>query len=436
MMTEIITKISKISTKNKEVFMKIITRILAFSMCAAMLFAMVLGTVGCSSAINAENLLEGITPSSVNGKQADEGFISSSADFAIKLFRQSVAGDKNSLISPLSVMLALAMTANGADGKTLQEMETVLGGGMSVDELNEYLYTYMKTLPSTDKAKVTLANSIWFRNEKGFVVENDFLQRNADYYNAPAYKAEFDSSTVDDINRWVSNNTDGMIDRIIDGDIDEDTMMYLINALVFDAEWAEIYEKRDIRDGIFTCYDGSENTVSMMSSSESLYIECGNAKGFIKQYAGGEYCFAALLPNEGVDILDYIDSLTGEGFVNAYNNAEYAEINAKLPKFSYDYSLSMNDALIAMGMPSAFLKADFSKMSNEDLFISQVLHKTFISVDERGTRAGAVTSVQMNKESCPDGIIEITLDRPFVYAIVDNATGLPIFIGAVLGLGK
>ncbi len=96
----------------------------------------------------------------------------------------------------------------------------------------------------------------------------------------------------------------------------------------------------------------------------------------------------------------------------------------------------MNDALIAMGMPSAFLKADFSKMSNEDLFISQVLHKTFISVDERGTRAGAVTSVQMNKESCPDGIIEITLDRPFVYAIVDNATGLPIFIGAVLGLGK
>ena len=144
----------------------------------------------------------------------------------------------------------------------------------------------------------------------------------------------------------------------------------------------------------------------------------------------------ASLPNEDVDILDYIDSLTGEGFVNAYNNAEYAEINAKLPKFSYDYSLSMNDALIAMGMPSAFLKADFSKMSNEDLFISQVLHKTFISVDERGTRAGAVTSVQMNKESCPYGIIEITLDRPFVYAIVDNATGLPIFIGAVLGLGK
>ena len=160
MMTEIMRKISKISTKNKEEFMKIIDRILAFSMCAAMLFAMVLGTVGCSSAINAENLLEGITPSSVNGKQADEGFISSSADFAIKLFRQSVAVDKNSLISPLSVMLALAMTANGADGKTLQEMETVLGGGMSVDELNEYLYTYMKTLPSTDKAKVTLANSI------------------------------------------------------------------------------------------------------------------------------------------------------------------------------------------------------------------------------------------------------------------------------------
>ena len=407
------------------------TALLSFVLLAAML----MNLAGCATKVQAADLMDGVTANTITGKAADDAFIGGSADFAVKLFQKTVAEDKSSLISPLSVMLALAMTANGADNTTKAQMEALLGGEIPLDTLNEYLYTYVKGLPSEKKSKLNIANSIWFRDEEDrLTVEQSFLQKNADYYGAAAYKSAFDGQTLSDINNWVKQNTDGMIDKILD-QIDADTVMYLINAVVFDAEWETVYKKNDIYDGTFTALDGTKQTVPMMRSDESKYIDDGKATGFIKAYKDGNYSFAALLPNEDVSLRDYIASMTGEGFVNAVKNAESAYVAAQMPKFSYDYEIKMNDALKALGMPTAFdfNAADFSKLGRSaygNIYIGEVLHKTFISVDELGTKAGAVTKVEMKDESAPMGY-SVKLDRPFVYAIVDNATGLPVFMGTV-----
>jgi len=177
----------------------------------------------CSApGIKSENLMLGITAQSVGGTDADAEFIDAVAGFSVKLFQQSVSDNENSLVSPLSVLIALALTANGAVGQTLSQMETALGG-IDIARLNRYLYSYINGLPSQDKSKLHIANSIWFRNEK-IAVERDFLQTNADYYNAAAYKSAFDAQTLKDINLWVKNNTDGLIDKILD-EIPSDAMM-------------------------------------------------------------------------------------------------------------------------------------------------------------------------------------------------------------------
>ncbi|MPM65819.1 hypothetical protein SDC9_112723 [bioreactor metagenome] len=268
-------------------------------------------------------------------------------------------------------------------------------------------------------------------------VEKDFLQTNADYYGASAYKSPFNNQTVDDINAWVKRNTAEMIDSIIDS-INADSVMYLINALAFEAEWDKVYTKEDISDGSFTAFDGTKRSVKMMYSEESKYIETSSATGFIKNYKDGKYSFVALLPNEGINISDYISSLSGTDFLSAVKNAKDENVLAHMPKFSFDYTVEMNEALKALGIKDAFDggKADFSKLGSSqagNIFIGNVLHKTFISVDELGTKAGAVTKVEMSVECAPMGH-EISLDRSFVYAIVDNTTGLPLFIGAVLDI--
>ena len=376
----------------------------------------------------------------VGDKKTDVTFENAYTDLSVALFQQTAAAslEKNVLISPLSIQLALAMTANGADGQTRQEMETVLGRGINLEDLNACLHTYVEGLPSEEKAKLSIANSTWFRDQKKLTVEKSFLQINKDYYDAEVFQRPFDETTVKEINNWVDHNTDGMIDQIID-QIDELTMMYLINAMAFDAEWAEPYYETAIRDGSFTDISGKEQTVSMLHGSESQYLSDGRATGFTKSYAGGKYSFAVLLPNEGEDLYDYISSLTAQQLTKTLDSAENATVITQLPKFSYEFSLNMNDTLKKMGMPTAFDpdKADLSKLGSStagNLYIGNVLHKTFIQVDGLGTKAGAVTVVEIPAEGAfePDpNIKEVIVDRPFVYMIVDNETNLPLFIGCV-----
>lgn len=172
---------------------------------------------------------------------------------------------KNILISPLSIVSALGMVANGANGQTLSEMEQVLDAG--IQGLNDYLKTYAAYLPSNEKYKVGLANSIWFKDDEGLTVNRDFLQTNKDYYDTGIYKVPFNESTKNAINNWVQEKTSGMLEKLLEEAPPEDAVMYLLNALSFDAEWENIYKDTQLCAGEFTSENGEKQTVEFMSLS-------------------------------------------------------------------------------------------------------------------------------------------------------------------------
>jgi len=391
-----------------------------------------------SVSISAVNLTINIKSDSIEGNSIDDTFIDGQMKFALQLL-QNTKEEKNIFVSPYSVMQALAMTANGADGQTKQEMENVLGG-ISIEELNKYLYTFRTSQPNDEKCKVKTANSVWYRDYDGLEVNQNFLQKTVDFYSAEEFKAPFNDVTVKDINNWVYWHTDNMIDSIIDK-IESDTMLYLINAVVFDAKWASPYKSSDVGKRTFTAYDGTQQQTDMMYSDENIYIKDDNAKGIYKLYNGGKYAFTALMPDENISLDEYISSLTPEKLKNLVSNPEKAFIQAGIPKFKYDYDIELSDILSDMGMPTAFEKgsvpADLTKMAvctDGNLYIGKVLHKTHIEVDEEGTKAAAVTAVEITECSAPIYEDTVILDRPFVYFIIDTETGLPIFTGTFVSV--
>ncbi len=388
-------------------------------------------TLGLVPTVKAQDLMEGIEPEMVLSWIKLEDGSEAATDFAVRLFRESVVAGENSLISPFSVLCALGMTANGAEGETLSQMEAALG--MSRDDLNTYVYRYKKTL--NDSLKI--ANSVWFR-DNNFTANQQFLQNNADHYGAGAYKAPFDDSTLRDINSWVKENTNGMIPSILDS-ISKDAVMYLINALCFDAHWSEVYEEDDVKEGTFTKEDGTEQKAELMYSTEYKYIEDELATGFMKYYIGGYY-FVALLPKEGVTVEEYVNSLEGESLYSTLTGYYRYQAKAALPKFETEFSTEMSSVLAKMGMTDAFngYKADFSGIGSAEgnIYINSVLHKTAISVDENGTKAAAATSVELKSEYAPSIDREkiVYLDRPFVYMIVDSSSYVPLFIGTMMDI--
>lgn len=378
--------------------------------------------------------------STENAQVTDEGALAA-ADFAAELFKRTASGEKNPLLSPLSILTALAMTENGAGGETKTQMESVLG--LSAEQWNPVMKAYAESLPAEEKCSVRSVNSVWFRDDGRFTPVQSFLQTNADWYDASVYAAPFDDATLTAINSWVSENTAGRIPTIL-SEIPDEAVMYLINALTFDAEWQNIYYEDQVQDGTFTPEGGEAADVSMMYGSEHTYLRDELAQGFLKYYAGQRYAFAAMLPDEGVSLESYIQSLTGEGLLALVENASSEKVLTAIPKFKSEYSVKLNDALIAMGMTDAFDPelADFAGLGtyNEpdgNVYISSVLHKTFIEVDEKGTKAGAATVVAMaGATAAPaDPPKQVYLDRPFVYLIVDTQTGLPVFLGAVTEIG-
>ena len=404
-----------------------------------LVFAMALGMTACSQ-VSANDLMKDVPAKAVDVLPDMDAGAAAAADFGVRLFKTSIEEGENTLISPLSVLYALAMTANGADGETLAQMEQVLG--MDVDNLNSYMLAYLDLLPESKDYKMSLANSIWFKDDPNFAVEQSFLQTNADYYGAGAYKAAFDEGTRNDINNWVKEHTDGMIPEIID-EIPDEAIMYLVNALSFDAKWADEYEEHQIREGRFTMEDGTRQDVDMMHSQEDTYLEDDMATGFIKYYKDRKYAFVAMLPNEGVSVSQYVDSLTGEHLRELLNNPQDVTVFASIPKFETEYDIEMSEVLQEMGMTDAFdwQVADFSRLGtyNVDgmnICINRVLHKTFISVSEQGTRAGAATAVEMVAEGAAEIIEykEVVLDRPFVYMLIDCETNLPFFIGTMMNV--
>ena len=404
-----------------------------------LVLSMALSLTACSQG-GSEDLMKEVSAKAVDVLPDMDAGAAAAADFGVRLFQSSMEEGKNTLISPLSVLYALAMTTNGADGETLAQMERVLG--MEVDDMNSYMLAYLDLLPETEDYKMSLANSIWFKDDPNFVIEQNFLQTNADYYGAGAYKATFDEGTRNDINNWVKEHTDGMIPEIID-QIPEDAVMYLVNALAFDAKWNQEFYDYQIREDQFTLEDGTRQDVDMMHSEEHTYLEDDMATGFTKYYKGRRYAFAAMLPNEGISVSQYVDSLTGVHLQDLLNNPQDVSVFTGIPKFETEYDIEMSEVLQEMGMADAFdwRVADFSRLGSYNvdgmnICINRVLHKTFISITELGTRAGAATAVEMVAEGAMEIVEfkEVVLDRPFVYMLIDCETNLPFFIGTMMNV--
>lgn len=383
-----------------------------------------------------ENIAANMQQLNAEEKTSDNDFISSQASFGVSLFKNCGAYKQNTMVSPLSVMLAMCITANGADGETKKQMEKVLGNGITVDEMNKYLYSYVKNLTSDDDTLKT-ANSVWLNGSAdSFTVNRDFLQVCSDYYSAEVYKSPFDNNTLKQINNWVEKNTDGNIKKILER-INEHAVSYIINTVCFENEWQEKYDIYQVSKDDFTNAEGKTDKVEMLNSSESVYIEDEYAKGIIKDYKGGKYRFAAMLPNSGVTLEQYISSLDGAKLLKTLENQKNKTVFTQLPKFKYQYAAELGDVLIKMGMTDAFNQnsADFSKLGKSEqgkVYVDKVVHSTYIELCENGTKAGAVTAVSLDSKAlAPDEVIEICFNRPFVYFIIDSETNLPVFMGTV-----
>ena len=403
----------------------------------AMLLSLLLSMTACSK-VSADDLMKDVPAKAVDVLPDMDAGAAAAADFGVWLFQASMEEGKNTLISPLSVLYALAMTANGANGETLTQMQQVLG--MDSDDLNCYMLAYMNLLPEAEEYKMSMANSIWFKDDPNFSVNESFLQTNADYYGSSIYKAAFDEGTRNDINNWVKEHTDDMIPEILD-EIPDEAIMYLVNALAFEALWDDVYDEFQVCDGIFTKEDGTKQDVEMMHADEYKYLSDELATGFIKYYEGRKYAFAALLPNEGVTVKQYVGNLTGSHLQQMLAAPEEIQVFTSIPKFESEYDIEMSEVLQEMGMTDAFdwRVADFSRLGtyNVDgmnICISRVLHKTFISVAEQGTKAGAATAVEMVAEGAAEiqEYREVILERPFVYMLLDCETNLPFFIGTMM----
>ena len=411
-----------------------------FSFCIEVVLTGAFLLSGCGKKVQAADLMKGVKANDVSKEAVlrDEDTVAA-ADFAVRLFEASRQENSEVLISPVSVLYALAMTANGAEGETLTQMEDVLG--LSVEELNPYLYAYKEALASGNKYKLDIANSIWFKEDESLTVNPDFLQANADWYDAELYQAPLDNSTLKDINNWVSDKTDGMIEDILD-EIPDEAIMYLINAIAFDAEWENIYKENEVMADVFTTENGSEQIAEMMFSEENEYLEDEYTTGLVKYYKDRKYAFAGLLPNEGISMSEYISSLTGEKLMSLLNNSQSVPVDAAIPKFENEYDTEMSEILKGLGMPDAFDfgQADFSGLGTStkgNLYINRVLHKTYIAVDEKGTKAGAATAVEVLDGAPMADPTErkiVYLNRPFIYMLIDCEAKLPVFMGTVMDI--
>ena len=312
-------------------------------------------------------------------------------------------------------------------------METALGG-ISAKKYRQYLLTLHKRLTGETAQTYKVANSVWYRKNK-IRVKSSYLQDAVNYFNAEVYQAPFDSGTVSDMNNWAYNHTNGKIRNIINR-LESTDRLVLINAIYFIGSWIDPYVNTVTRD--FTQESGQKQSVPMLEGTEKTYVTVNGGTGFVKPYSGGQTAFLGLLPPEGMSAGEFAASLTGTDLVNAYQNrrTENILVKTRMPEFRYEYTVSLQKAVQNMGIRKAFSdSATFKKMTSDDVHIDEILHKTFIDLNKDGTEAAAVTAVLMKATAVftpqqPE-IKEVYLDRPFVYAIIDVKSGIPLFLGIV-----
>ena len=369
-----------------------------------------------------------------NDQEIQDGYV----DYTVALLRESVTEKENSMISPLSVMMALNMASSGSEGRTRTQLNNLICPGITQQQLETYCVDLLDRYNSGEDVQLHIANSVWINDQYTEDIKPDYIERADQIFNALVTSIPFDPDAAGVINDWVDENTDGMITKLFDN-VDSNVIMYLVNAIAVEAPWAKPYEDSQVKDGTFTNAAGRKENVDMMYSTETYYFESGDAVGFLKPYEGYEYGFLAILPDADVTVEEYLQNMTGDSYREFYNSVsrDY-DVYTAMPKFSFDYTVTLNDALQNLGVVDAFdpEAADFTgiaELDNRNLFINMVLHKTYIEVGQYETRAAAVTGVAVATASMPipRDIKEVYLDRPFIYAIVEIESGTPIFIGTL-----
>jgi serine protease inhibitor len=354
-------------------------------------------------------------------------------DFSWNIFKQTIKDKGNVLISPASIYLAISMAANGADGDTLIAIQKALSSeNITSQQLNASCRDWISLLRvKTDKTTVSVANSIWFR--QSYPVSQAFLKTNADYFDAAAQALDFNSpEAAKTINNWVKSQTQGKIDSIVDK-VDASTIMYLINAVYFKSDWTTPFDAHSTAKGDFIATSGTISANFMHRTGGVKFIDSKGVKGVLLPYDNGRYSFFAVLPPEGQDVRAYVNGLTGADIAVLIQSMKSGEVRLSLPKFEIQYQTSLKNNLAALGMGVAFTdSANFSRINAQgvsNLMIYDVLHKTYCRVDEKGTEAAAVTSVQMGLTAMPLNEVVIRFDRPFMFGIIDSASGTPLFLG-------
>lgn len=363
--------------------------------------------------------------------------------FGLRLFAalHQQTPDQNIFISPASIALALAMTYNGADGQTRAAMARVLGlEGLSPDEVNRASADLRVALANPDpKVELTIANSLWVK--KGLALAPLFVQRNKDYYGAQVTSLPFDSRAPAAINRWVSQNTKGKIDRIVD-QIDPQTVLYLINAIYLQATWTRPFDRAATAPASFTLPGGQLKSVAMMAQQgryhyvRALYGDRSQGFQAVRlPYGKGRVALYIVLPDAGSSLADWCSALNERSWQELVGELKEREGTVRLPRFKAEYSAQLNQALAGLGMGVAFdpQRADFPGITagSDRVWIDQVRHRALLEVNEEGTAAAGATEVRIAASAMAEPPFEMVIDRPFFLAIRDDQTGALLFVGAV-----
>ncbi|MGD9402802.1 MAG: serpin family protein [bacterium] len=374
--------------------------------------------------------------------EAEQQVVDSDNAFGLKLFREIAAAgksDDNIFISPLSVSMALGMTANGAAGTTLEAMmNTMEFSGFGMHEMNSSYRSLIDLLSGLDPESVfNIANSIWYR--EGKVFKQEFYDTCRTYFDAVVYGLDFSrEDAADTINGWVEEKTNGKITEILEPPIAGDVVMYLINAIYFLANWTYEFDPALTSAAPFYLSGGSSVTCELMQQPgdeeecEYMYYSNPAFQAIDLPYGGGYYSMTVLLPAPRADIDSLIGECTVENWSAWMDSLDEEDGRIYLPRFEIEYDILMNDVLTALGMGIAFSasEADFTGMRDEgELWISRVIHKTYVKVDEEGTEAAAATVVEMTETET--GSFTMRVDRPFIFALREKHSGTILFIGKI-----
>ncbi len=372
--------------------------------------------------------------------QAESKIISSDNDFGLGLFNRLSESEpeKNVFISPLSVSMALGMTLNGAEGSTREQMmATLQKQGLSEEAINGSYRSIIDLFSNLDpKVNLNLANSIWYRN--GFEVLPAFLEVNKSSFDAEVAALDFShEGSKDVINDWVDEKTNGLIDKIIDH-IAEDVVMYLINAIYFKGDWTYQFEEEKTVNAPFNNRNNSRPDVPLMNLFGSVpYANTAEVSLIDLPYGDSLFSMTIILPHEDARLEEIAENLTTDSWDRWIASLEPTNLDVFLPRFKLEYEKKLKDVLAELGMSEAFEAnaADFSRITpNQNLYLSNVVHKSFVEVNEKGTEAAAVTVVEVSVTSIGEEPASFRVDRPFLFAIREQHSGAILFIGKVLNL--